>query len=286
MNKNNSAQASEINNPSQKRLDKEFNTTFSKELNLYHEYPVSPKTATIVSVMNQKGGVGKTTTAINLGASLAHLGCRVLVVDYDGQCNATLGLGHSPLKSIEEFLKQKPVKTDMSFMDFLCATPYIVHLETEAPHFSLRDQLSLYEQFYDFILIDMPPSMGFLTVDSLMSSHKVLVPSQCEFFSLQGINQILTTVQVLNRHHPGLAIQGYLLTMYDQRNTLHRNIRHDMKESFGALIYESLIPRNVSVADAAAIGKPVLLYDRTCTSAQAYLKVALEFLKRENIFLK
>ena len=232
--------------------------------------------------MNQKGGVGKTTTAMNLGAALAYEKYRVLIVDHDPQCNATMGLGCVAYANLNEYLLQKPSKTLVSNLDLWKSSEKLIHLETEAPNFSLQDALQPYLNDYDYVFIDMPPSLNFLTVDALISCHEVFVPAQCEFFSLQGIAQIISTVNILQKHNTRLKIHGFLLTMYDQRNNSHRRIKDDMIQNLGKLVYSTIIPRNVTVSEACAVGQPVILYNKSSASSIAYMQCAQEFLRRVN----
>jgi chromosome partitioning protein len=256
----------------------------------------------VLVVANQKGGVGKTTTAINLGTALAAIGENVLVLDLDPQGNASTGLGlgvrnrgrstYDVLMG-DATLRQTIVPTAVPRLHLSPSTMDLLGAELElASHrdrsFRLRDAIARLEADpapearYDYILIDCPPSLNLLTVNAMAASDAVLVPLQCEFFALEGLSQLLRTVeQVRNSLNPGLSIHGVVLTMFDPRNNLASQVIADVRQYLGSKVYDTVIPRNVRVSEAPSHGKPVLLYDLKCAGSQAYLKLASEVIQRE-----
>ena len=254
---------------------------------------------TIVAIANQKGGVGKTTTAINLATALTQAGNRVLLVDLDPQGNAStgLGVGHADRAAGTYALITEAVPasamTHATFIPNLSLIPAETDLagaeielvgQTER-EFRLRRALRNPETLgavYDFILIDCPPSLGLLTINGLVAADSVLVPLQCEFFALEGLSQLLRTVDaVKSRLNPALDIEGIVLTMYDKRNNLSEAVSADARSFFGDKVYETVIPRNVRVSEAPSHGKPVILYDYRSPASQAYIKLAMEMLSRQ-----
>jgi len=248
----------------------------------------------IVSLANQKGGVGKTTTAINLSASLAACERNVLLIDLDPQANATSGVGIA--KNLEKSMY--PVLTDgMNIREIIQPTDLpnfhvapssvdLVAAEIELSdaigrEFYLRKALSEVAKEYDYVLIDSPPSLGLLTINGLAAAHSVLVPMQCEYFAIEGVAQLLNTVErVRDILNPALDIEGIALTMYDERMNLARQVADEVKAHFGDKVYNSVIPRNVRLGEAPSFGKPIILYDIRSRGSEAYVNLAKEFIQR------
>lgn len=260
-----------------------------------------PPTPRVIALANQKGGVGKTTTAINLGTALAATGEEVLVVDLDPQGNASTGLGiDRKSRSISTYdlllgeaaLDEVALPTAVPQVSVAPSTLDLLGVELEIANmsdrtFRLRRALadarhSSRGRNYTYVLVDCPPSLNLLTINAMAASHSVLVPLQCEFFALEGLSQLLHTVeQVKQSLNPELTIHGIVLTMFDSRNSLSGQVAADVRAHMGAAVYETVIPRNVRVSEAPSHGKPVLLYDFKSTGSQAYLRLAAEIIQRE-----
>lgn len=250
----------------------------------------------VIAIANQKGGVGKTTTAINLGASLAVAEKRTLVVDIDPQGNATSGLGleqRETLPTVYDVLvgersAEGSVAQGLHFpyLDLIPSTRDLVGAEIElvqAPQREriLRRALEPLRDRYDYILVDCPPSLGLLTLNTLTAADSVLIPIQCEFYALEGLSQLLNTIRLVQKGlNPALDIEGVLLTMYDRRLNLSRQVAAEAREYFGGKVYRTAIPRNVRLAEAPSFGQPIVLYDVLSQGAQAYLSLAKELLNR------
>lgn len=250
--------------------------------------------AKIISLVNQKGGVGKTTTAINLGASLAACERRVLIVDLDPQANATSGLGlpKETDRSVYRILaggieaRHAIQPTAMPGLQILISSVDLVAAELELAdvhrrEFRVSDFLATIREDFDYILIDSPPSLGLLTINGLTAADAVLVPLQCEYFALEGVSQLVRTVErVREKLNPTLEIEGIVLTMYDERMNLMRQVAEDIRKHFGDRVYDTVVPRNVRLAEAPSFGKPIVMYDIRSRGSEAYLLLAQEFIKR------
>ena len=256
----------------------------------------------IISVINQKGGVGKTTTVINLAAGLSQLNKKILVIDLDPQGNATTGLGLSNVDNssdtiysvlngtneIEKVIK----KTQFKNLDIITSNVDLSGLEVETADDSnrafilkikLAAYLNAYTQSYDYVLIDCPPSLSLLTVMALVSSNSLLVPLQTEFFALEGLTQLMKTIERVKVNlNPSLEIQGILLTMYDRRNKLSSQVEQEARDYFKEKVYQTVIPRNVRLSEAPSHGVPVLIYDKNCPGSKSYYNFTNEFIIQEN----
>jgi chromosome partitioning protein len=255
----------------------------------------------VLSIANQKGGVGKTTTAINLGTALAAIGENVLILDLDPQGNASTGLGiDRKLRRYSTYdvltgqatLRDAILGTAVPRLHIAPSTMDLSGLELEIGRerdraYRLRNALAFLndaasEQHYDYVLVDCPPSLNLLTVNAMAAANAILVPLQCEFFALEGLSQLLKTVeQVRQALNPDLSIHGIVLTMFDARNNLSGQVVADVREFMGKKVYETIIPRNVRVSEAPSHGKPVLIYDLKCVGSEAYLRLATEIIQRE-----
>ena len=266
--------------------------------NLNHEKVKSPR---ILALANQKGGVGKTTTAINLGTALAAIGERVLIIDLDPQGNASTGLGIDRRNRAcstydvmigEAKLRDSILQTAVPRLHIAPSTMDLSGLELEISSardraFRLRNAITALnsgdaEADYTYVLVDCPPSLNLLTVNAMAASNAILVPLQCEFFALEGLSQLIKTVeQVKETLNPDLTIHGIVLTMFDSRNNLSNQVVADVREFMGRKVYDTIIPRNVRISEAPSYGKPVLVYDLKCVGSEAYLRLATEIIQRE-----
>lgn len=249
--------------------------------------------AEIVAICNQKGGVGKTTTAINLSAAIAAAEKKTLLIDLDAQGNATTGLGfnkhqlsHSVYNVLvdEVSIPQVALPTEMPFLSMLPSSPSLVGAEIELVAFEsrelrLKQQLELIRDQYDYIIIDCPPSLGLLTLNALTAADSVLIPVQCEYFALEGIADLQRTIKLVrSRLNPDLKIRGIILTMYDARNRLAREVQDEVRKHFGEAVFHIVIPRNVRLSEAPSHGKPILLYDVASKGSISYFELAKEVL--------
>ncbi|MFT6557939.1 MULTISPECIES: ParA family protein [Sneathiella] len=250
----------------------------------------------ILAIANQKGGVGKTTTAINLATALAAVGKTVLVIDIDPQGNASTGLGidrHNRDKNVYDVLMGDIQLEDaichsaIPGLDLVPSTADLTGAELELIEMDRRshrlvDAIGSIKSSYDYILIDCPPSLNLLTLNALVAVQAVIVPLQCEFFALEGLSLLIKTIErVRNTLNPDLDIQGVVLTMFDKRNNLSDQVAQDVRSYLGDKVYETVIPRNVRVSEAPSHGKPALIYDIRCAGSQAYIKLASEVIRRE-----
>lgn len=247
----------------------------------------------IISIVNQKGGVGKTTTVLNISAALAVLGNRVLTIDFDPQGNLSSGFGiENRNKTIyralcEEITIQDAIqKTKIDNLDILASDINLAAFEIEIINsnnreYRLAETLNKIAENYDYILIDCPPSLGLLTINSLVASNSVLIPLQCEFFALEGLSHLLeTSERIKSNFNERLFINGILLTMYDRRNKLTEQIEVDVRNCLGDLVYKSVIPRNIKLAESTSFGIPTILYDRNCSGSTAYINFVKELIKK------
>ena len=250
--------------------------------------------AKIMAIANQKGGVGKTTTAVNLSASLAHFDKRILLVDCDPQGNATSGFGinKSTIKSTvyDVLINNVEAKYTLQMTNYgVTVLPSSINLagaEVElvnaiARESKLRNALDPLRNEYDYILIDCPPSLGLLTINALAAADSIIIPIQCEFYALEGVTQLRNTIELIKSSlNPLLAIEGIVMTMYDSRTNLSQQIVENVKKHYGYLVYDTLIPRSIRLAEAPSYGMPIIAYDSKCKTSEVYLKLTEEVLNR------
>lgn len=261
---------------------------------------MSGRKARIIAIANQKGGVGKTTTAINLATALASIKNSILMIDLDPQGNASTGFGiDRHLRKITSYdlvlgaapLADTITKTEIPGLDIVPATTDLAGAELELNdyprrNFRLKEALTKSPVLdeYDYIIIDCPPSLSLLTVNALVAANSVLVPLQCEFFALEGLSLLLKTIEMVQKSsNPALEIEGVVLTMYDGRNNLSDQVSADVRAYLGDVVYKTVIPRNVRLSEAPSHGMPALMYDHRCVGSQAYIKLANEVLKRNKV---
>lgn len=250
----------------------------------------------IISVANRKGGVGKTTTTINIATALSAIQKRVLVIDFDPQGNATTSMGIAKQKgqpsSYEVLIgscdvKDAIINTSLPRFDLIPSSPDLAAAEIELVdvenrEYVLKQSLSGLADVYDYVLIDCPPSLNLITINALVSSNSVMVPLQCEFLALEGLADLMKNINAIKRNfNQSLTLQGIVLTMYSRQNNLSQMIEADVRKYFGDKVYQTVIPRSVRIAEAPSHGKPVLIYDLKSVGAQAYIELAKEVLKRE-----
>jgi chromosome partitioning protein len=252
----------------------------------------------VIAVVNQKGGVGKTTTAINLSAAIALEGLSCLLIDCDPQANSTSGFGFARDENRsstyevlmgEASVAETALKTEIDSLKLLPASHHLIGaavelIQVERREYRLRDALANVREQYEFILLDCPPALDLLTLNALVAADRLLVPMQAEYFALEGISELLTTLgRVQAAFNPGLDIEGVVLTMYDERTNLAQQVTENLKNFFGAKLLKTVIPRNVRLAEAPSHGKPALLYDSRSRGSESYQELAEEILTRNNI---
>jgi chromosome partitioning protein len=251
----------------------------------------------IISIVNQKGGVGKTTTVINLATALASIGKAICVVDLDPQGNASTGFGISKNErgvtiydviSGRADIKNALVQTQIDGLHIITSNVDLAasEVELQGKYHILKDVLATISQEYDFIMIDCPPSLGMITINALTASESVIIPIQCEFFALEGLSHLMETLNIVKGNlNPGIKIDGILMTMSDKRNNISADVENDVRSHFGDVVYSTVVPRNVKLSEAPSYGKPVLIYDINCPGSVAYIELAKEVIKRYGIKL-
>lgn len=255
----------------------------------------------IITISNQKGGVGKTTTAVNVSACLAMLGQKCLLVDMDPQSNTTSGLGFDKHKctpniydvmSGKASISQTIYKTEVEHLDLIPSNVTLTGAEIELVNIEnreskLKDAMIEVRDHYQYLFIDTPPSLGLLTLNSLVTADTVLIPIQCEYYALEGLGQLLGTITLVqNRLNPNLSIEGILLTMYDARTNLSQQITTEIRNCFKDKVYQTIIPCNVRLSEAPSFGKPIILYDITSTGAESYIRLAREIISHDGGIVK
>ncbi|HPJ14784.1 MAG TPA: AAA family ATPase [Spirochaetota bacterium] len=249
----------------------------------------------VISMSNQKGGVGKTTTTVNLAAFLSEKGKKVLIIDIDPQANAGYGVGINAEESgntiYEVLIGEIQIEDAIHHTEFpnLDIVPSNIHLsgaqvdmmELENKEFKMRDAISKIRDYYDYILIDCPPSLGILTLNALIAANSVMIPLQCEYYALEGLSQLLQIISMVQENlNKSLDVEGVVLTMYDSRTKLSQHVVNDVKEHFNDKVFKTIIPRNVKLSEAPSFGKPIGLYDRICPGSEAYEQLANEVLAK------
>jgi len=249
----------------------------------------------VFSLVNQKGGVGKTTSSVNIAVSLAVTEWKTLLIDLDPQCNATTGISNLtkkiPASIYDVLMRGTPINkaithTEFDYLDLISSTSDLVGAEIElvsvmSREYQLKTFLKKIQASYDFIIIDCPPSLGLLTINALAASNSIIIPIQCEYYALEGLGQLLNTVRLIQKHiNPNLLISGVLLTMYDSRLNLSKEVTEEVKGYFEDKLFKTVIHRNVRLGEAPSFGKPALLYDANSTGAQNYMNLIEEILER------
>jgi chromosome partitioning protein len=256
----------------------------------------------IISIANQKGGVGKTTTAVNLSSCIATIGKKVLMIDVDPQANATTGIGIEAREDgdtiydvmiLDRNIKESLKKTQIENLDVISSNINLVAAELELIEFKSRERVlkdkinelidGIKEEGvkYDYIFLDCPPSLGLITINALTAAHSVLIPVQCEYYALEGLSQLLNTIKrVKNSYNPTLNIEGYLLTMFDTRLKLANQVESELRKFFGERVFKTMIARNVKIGEAPSFGKPIIVYDPQSMGAQNYMELGNEFIQR------
>jgi chromosome partitioning protein len=250
----------------------------------------------VIAISNQKGGVGKTTTAVNLGTCLAQIGKKVLIIDHDPQGNTTSGIGlkKSDLKKCiydvlinENSLSEVTLQTQIDNLKIVPATIRLAGAEAELVGMMARDQrlkraIEPFKEQYDYVLIDCPPSLGNLTINALAAADSLIVPIQCEYYALEGLSQLMKTIQLVQKYsNPNLYIEGVLLTMYDNRTNLSVQVSDEVRRYFEGKVYQTIIPRNIRLSEAPSYGLPITLYDGKSKGAEAYMELAKEVIHNE-----